>query len=54
MNEDLERKRRIILRKYLDGLISRREAIEQYVALGGKVPDFQASVDAIAANVRRR
>jgi hypothetical protein len=26
MNEDLESKRRIILRKYLDGLISRREA----------------------------
>jgi hypothetical protein len=52
MNEDLERKRRIILRKYLDGLISRREAIEKYIALGGKLADFQASVDAIAAKAR--
>jgi hypothetical protein len=54
MNEDLESKRRIILRKYLDGLISRREAIEQYIALGGKLPDFQASVDTIAAKARLR
>jgi hypothetical protein len=52
MNEDLESKRRIILRKYLDGLISRREATEKYVALGGKLPDFQADVDAIAGAVR--
>ena len=52
MNEDLESKRRIILRKYLDGLISRREAIERYIALGGKLPDFQASVDTIAAEIR--
>jgi hypothetical protein len=52
MNEDLESKRRIVLRKYLDGLISRREAIERYIALGGKLPDFQASVDKIAAEIR--
>jgi hypothetical protein len=38
MNEDLESKRRIILRKYLDGLISRREAIEQSLNLAAPPP----------------
>jgi hypothetical protein len=53
MGEDLESKRRIILRKYLDGLISRREAMEQYIALGGKLPDFQADINAVAGAVSR-
>jgi hypothetical protein len=53
MSEDRESKRRIILRKYLDGLISRREAMEQYIALGGKLADFQADTNAVAGAVSR-